>query len=318
MKKNVLFITSTRLGDAVLSTGALAHLLDAYPNADVTVACGPVAASLFAPVPRVSRVIAMKKESYGRHWLKLAREISDTRWEAIADLRDSALSRLVPARKKFIWRKQPAFENLHKVEQIAAIMQAAPPPAPRLWFDNETLEKAAQLVPEGAPVLAVGPTANWRGKTWPIENFIALTGWLTALDGILPQARVAVVAAPGEEDAARMLLEAVPERLRVDVIAKGSPLLAAAAIKRCAFYVGNDSGLMHAAAAVGVPTLGLFGPSWPHLYRPWGAQCAYVGTPENYDELLKSGMNGDTQTLMSSLTVTAAYEAAVTLWQNCR
>jgi lipopolysaccharide export system permease protein len=315
-KTKILFITSTRLGDAVLSTGALDALIRQYPEAEITVACGPLVAGLFAPAPGVVRVIPLKKESYGRHWLKLACATAGERWDVIADLRNSALSRLLPARKKYIWGKQA--EGLHKVEQIAAVMGAKPPPAPRLWFDEAALKDAERLIPEGGPVLAVGPAAGWPGKTWPVQNFIALTGWLTAQDGILPGARVAVIAAPGEEETARELLEAVPERCRLDVIAKASPLVAAAAIKRCAFYVGNDSGLMHAAAAVGVPTLGLFGPGWPQLYRPWGEHCAFASTPESFDELLKTGIDGKRQSLMASLTVTAAYEAAVKLWQSCQ
>ena len=61
---------------------------------------------------------------------------------------------------------------------------------------------------------------------------------------------------------------------------------AAAAIARCSFYIGNDSGLMHAAAAAGVPTVGLFGPSWPYLYKPWGPHTGYASTPENFDQLI--------------------------------
>ncbi|MCZ6745098.1 MAG: glycosyltransferase family 9 protein, partial [Alphaproteobacteria bacterium] len=44
---NILFITSTRIGDAVLSTGILDHLICQFPDARITVACGPEAAPLF-------------------------------------------------------------------------------------------------------------------------------------------------------------------------------------------------------------------------------------------------------------------------------
>ena len=49
----LLFLTSTRIGDAVLSSGVLAHLLASRPGAAVTIACGPVAAPLFAEVPNL-------------------------------------------------------------------------------------------------------------------------------------------------------------------------------------------------------------------------------------------------------------------------
>ena len=41
-------------------------------------------------------------------------------------------------------------------------------------------------------------------------------------------------------------------------------------------FIGNDSGAMHLAAAAGVPTLGLFGPSDDRLYAPWGPHCRVV------------------------------------------
>ena len=99
-------------------------------------------------------------------------------------------------------------------------------------------------------------------------------------------ARVAVFAAPGEEEAARKVLASIPKDKAIDVIAKTTPGEAAATLARCNFYLGNDSGLMHCAAACGVPTFGLFGPSYPHIYAPWGEHTDYARTPETFDELI--------------------------------
>ncbi len=313
----ILFITSTRLGDGVLSTGALDYFIRKYPEAEITVACGPLVAGIFGQAPRVTRVIALKKEYYALHWYKLWLETIGTEWDVVVDLRNSLMSRLIRAKKSYIWGRQD--KQKHKVEQIAAVIDAAPPPAPTLWFNNDALAKAEALVPKGGPVLAIGPAANWPGKTWPAENFIELINRLTAADSILPAARVAVFAAPGEETTAYKVLNAIPAERRIDVIAKASPVIAAAAIQKCALYIGNDSGLMHCAAAVGTPTLGLFGPSWPQLYRPWGEHCAFVSTPETYDQLTSyPGYDQATVTgsLMASLTVTAACAAAVELWKR--
>lgn len=315
----ILFITATYLGDGILSTGALDHLTRLYPDAEITVACGPVVAGIFAPAPNVKKVISLKKEPYARHWVRLAREIFGQKWDIIVDLRNSLLSRLMRADKKFIWGL--ANSKKHKVEQFAAALGGVTPaPAPRLWFDAETLEQAARMAPAGGPILAVGPTANWPGKEWPTENFIGLIRKLTAADGILPGARLAVLAAPGEEPRARPVLDAVPKERQIDVIGKGPPLLGAAILQRCALYVGNDSGITHVAAAAGIPTLALFGYGWPETYRPWGAHAAYVTTPETPEQLLApyGSTGGVTSSLMKSLTVTAAHEAAVRLWQESR
>jgi ADP-heptose:LPS heptosyltransferase len=312
----ILFITSTRLGDGVLSTGALGYLIGKYPDAEITVACGPLVAGIFEPAPGVKQVIALNKEPYALHWRKLWAATIATEWDIVVDLRNSLMSRLIRAKKRYIWSGQD--DQKHKVEQIAAVIGASPPPPPVLWFDNATLREAEALVPSSAPVLAIGPAANWPAKTWPAENFIELIGRLTAAESILPRARVAVFAAPGEEGTAYKVLSAIPVERRIDLIARASPLAAAAALSRCSLYIGNDSGLMHCAAAAGIPTLGLFGPSWPQLYRPWGERAAFVSTPETFDQLINyPGYDPRTAPcLMRSLTVTAACAAAVGLWKK--
>jgi ADP-heptose:LPS heptosyltransferase len=313
----ILFITSTRLGDGVLSTGALDHFIRQYPGADITVACGPLVTGIFEAAPGVRRVIPLKKEPWNGHWRKLARETLFEKWDIVIDLRNSLLSRAYVAKKKYIWGHQD--RKKHKVEQIAEVIKVSPPPAPTLWFSKETLQVAEKLVPADAgTVLAVGPAANWPAKTWPAENFIALIKKITAENALLPGARIAVFAAPGEEETAYKVLNAFPPEKQIDVIAKAKPIAAAAAIQRCQFYIGNDSGLMHSAAAGGIPTLGLFGPSWPHLYSPWGKHAAWVSTPENFDQLI-SYPDYDPKTapcLMASLTVEAAWEAAQKLWKS--
>ena len=79
----ILFITATRLGDAVLSTGALDELIRRYPGAEITVACGPLVAGLFASAPGVKKVIALKKGPFAGHWVKLARETLGEKWDVV-------------------------------------------------------------------------------------------------------------------------------------------------------------------------------------------------------------------------------------------
>ena len=67
----LLFITSTRVGDAVLSTGILNACIQRYPGLVVTVACGVPAAPLFAAMPNLEELIVLEKTSYARHWLTL-------------------------------------------------------------------------------------------------------------------------------------------------------------------------------------------------------------------------------------------------------
>ena len=64
----ILFVTSNRLGDAVLSTGLLDHLIRAHPEARFTIACGPVAEDVFARMPNRERTIVLDKLPYRLHW----------------------------------------------------------------------------------------------------------------------------------------------------------------------------------------------------------------------------------------------------------
>jgi ADP-heptose:LPS heptosyltransferase len=62
-------------------------------------------------------------------------------------------------------------------------------------------------------------------------------------------------------------------------------LVAHAALKRARLFIGNDSGAMHLAAAAGVPTLGLFGPSDERRYAPWGPNARVVRGARDLDQI---------------------------------
>ena len=308
----ILFVTATRIGDAVLSTGVLAQLLDRYPGARVTVAAGRDAAPLFADLPGLERIITIEKKPWRLHWLALYRAVAPARWDIVVDLRASALAYLLWTRARYVAQKRQVGE--HRVKQMARIFALDPPPSPRLWIGPARESEAARLIPTGAPIVAIGPAANWRGKEWRAERFAALAQRLTAPGGLFPNARVAVLAAAHERAQAAPLIEALGPRA-LDLVGKIHLLTVAAVIKRCALFVGNDTGLMHLAAATGTPTLGLFGPSPIDQYAPWGPHTAVVATaiahrdliPPNFDRLT-------TDTLMDSLSVDAAEDGVRALW----
>jgi heptosyltransferase III len=91
-----------------------------------------------------------------------------------------------------------------------------------------------------------------------------------------------------------------------------------ACMRRCSLYIGNDSGLMHMAAASGLPALGLFGPSRPERYAPWGLQSAWVKTQKSYEELMRVPNLYDPNigSLMDSLSVDEVVSAASDLWRR--
>jgi ADP-heptose:LPS heptosyltransferase len=266
----ILFIASSRIGDAILCTGLLDHLIRLYPASRITVVTGPVAEDVFARMPNRERTIVMDKRRFGRHWLGLWADVVRTRWDLVVDIRASALAWLVPTRRRAIMRRGTG----HKIDQIGAILGLAPPPVPVAWTDDSDRALAASLLPPGPPVIALAPTANWTGKVWPAERFVALAQALR--EGPMPGARIAVFAGPGdfERGLAAPVLEALPDA--VDLCGRLSLPQAAACLMRADLFIGNDSGLMHLAAAAGTPTLGLFGPTPAEEYGPAGRCTAFA------------------------------------------
>src|SRR5207248_9162653 len=89
---HILFVTATRIGDAVLSTGLLSHLIQRFPRARLTVAAGPVSAPLFEAVPGLERLLIVRKRRGGLHWPALYARVVARRWDLVVDLRGSALA----------------------------------------------------------------------------------------------------------------------------------------------------------------------------------------------------------------------------------
>ncbi|HJM49599.1 MAG TPA: glycosyltransferase family 9 protein [Alphaproteobacteria bacterium] len=295
----ILFITSNRLGDAVLSTGLLGALIERHPEARLTLACGALPAPLFATMPNVDLVLPLVKRPWAGHWLGLWRLAVARRWDLVVDLRASAIAWTLWAGRRRVLDTAKSNAPVHRVRQLSELFELDEPAAPRLWLDAASLARAAELVP-GPEVICLAPTANWGGKRWPAEHFAELGRRLAE-----PAAAIAVVAAPGEREMAAPVLDSVPPERLIDLVGTQELPVLAACLARMKLYVGNDSGLMHLAAAAGAPTLGLFGPSRDVHYAPWGEGCAFVRTPESYEDLI--GAPGfdhrSQQSLMTSLEV---------------
>lgn len=294
----ILFITATRIGDAVISTGLLSDLLRRYPKARFTVACGPVAAGVFRAMPRLERLILMPKMRWDGHWFKLWAQVLGHRWDLVVDLRGSGTALFLWARQRRILKggRRPG----SRLGQLAEGMGLDPAPLPVTWTSAADRARAASLLPEGAPLIGLGPTANWAGKVWPAERFVALFHRLA--ETALPGARPVIFAGPGAAEAAlaRPVLDALPGAIDLGgCLTLGE---AAACLARLDLFIGNDSGLMHLAAAAGTPTLGLFGPSPVDEYAPAGRRTAVAVAP---------GPRGKAP--MDGLTVEAAAAAALSL-----
>jgi len=155
---HILFVTATRIGDAVLSTGLLSYLVDSHPDARLTVAAGPLAAPLFAAVPGLERVLVLRKRRWGLHWLALYAQTIRRRWDLVVDLRGSIVAWGLRTDERRVMAKGDPGE--HRVRQLGRLFALDPPPDPVIWTTPAAEHSAAALLPPGPPVLAIGPAAN--------------------------------------------------------------------------------------------------------------------------------------------------------------
>jgi ADP-heptose:LPS heptosyltransferase len=135
----------------------------------------------------------------------------------------------------------------------------------RRFLDEENLRKS---------LVAVSPGASNDLKRWPAEQFAGLCRYLVEDLG----ASVLVFCGPGEAKLWRQMEERTHDLRQIRLVQSLHLRRVAALLAHCELYVGNDSGVMHLAAAVGTPAVILFGPTDPYLYLPrWVRSQAVTG-----------------------------------------
>ena len=306
--KKVLFVTSNRIGDCVISSGVIREIARQIPGAAITVACGRPPAPFFRSAPQVERVIVLDKKKAAGHWFGLWKQVVGTRWDLVIDIRGSALAWLIPAKRRVVYNR--SWETgLPKVEMVSRLMGADHALAPELFIDARARSEAAAIIdpqlaagPGPGRIIALAPIAHQPGKSWPADCWGQLVARLKAerrFDGW----RVMLVGGPGDHAPAAPALAAAGDRA-VDFVGRGDILASAAAIDRADLFVGNDSGLMHVAAAAGRPTLGLFGPTEWWLYGPWGPTARTAASNETRGQFAP----------IEALSVDHVFEATVNLY----
>ncbi len=140
------------------------------------------------------------------------------------------------------------------------------------WRQNWSLSA------DGRPVVALAPGAVGPGKAWPPENYAELARRLTGM-GI----GVWVLGGPNEGPIAAEIAAAGGALVR-DLT--GNDLRnAIIALKAASAAVTNDSGLMHIAAAIGTPTVAIFGPTSPRLWAPLNPLAAILEPERPYTDI---------------------------------
>jgi ADP-heptose:LPS heptosyltransferase len=160
---------------------------------------------------------------------------------------------------------------------VARLGVPAVPGTPRLWLTHDELALAQpffiahQVDPSRFPVVVVHPGSGSIAKRWPVENFATLIETLETQRW----ARTVVVTGYAEEEIEAQLRSLI-STVNLLVAANWPLLSTMALIGQATVFIGHDSGLTHLAAALGRPTVALFGPTDPEIWGPRGEHVTVV------------------------------------------
>lgn len=211
--------------------------------------------------------------------------------------------------------------NLHDIEQNLALLPLLdiPQPTGQIYYSldipdenkqqaKEWLEQQELITNEHLVGFHPGSAPNFPAKRWPLAHFAALGRELIHEQ----RAHILLFGGPDEQP----ILEKLHQNLGTSqsTFINTDLLTTAAIMQYCQFFVSNDSGLMHLAAASGVETFGLFGPSSEILTGPRGPHSHViraVGTHPVYSTELNYDLGQDSHESIQALKPEEVYQALV-------
>ncbi len=286
---NILFVKTSSLGDVIHHMPALTEARRHRPNARFAWAVEEAFAPLVRLHPAASEVIPVGERRWRSQFympsawpdmLAVKRALAAEAYDEIVDTQGLLKSALLvacargrkhgydrasikePLASSFYDVRHAVSRDLHAVDRnriLAGLaLGYAPAGAPDYGFDREALRA------EGEPYAVLLHGTARPGKEWPVASWVELSQWLSRNDTPL-----------------KILWGNDRERVRAGEIAQGVPGLqvpankmaldaVARVIAGARFVIGVDTGLLHLAAALGVPLVAIFAGSEPRLTAPVG------------------------------------------------
>lgn len=283
----ILVVNMNYLGDALMTTPAIAALRRAHPDARIDTIAGAAqgyaAADILAMDPDIDQVIPRSPGGAAARCLQLAQVLRRGRYDAAVVLPSiAAYDTTVRLAGPPIKVMTPQLQG--RVHLADHLLQAVEPLAGKaaairrlvLRIPPEAVRSAAKLLSRrpraGARLVALNLGATRPQKRWPKRHFADLAAALaTDYNVVLLGGPV-----PSDCEYARDILEAVGSENLVDLTGKTTLPDLAGVISACDALVTADSGAMHIASAVGTPLIALFGSTDPAVTGPYGDSPARV------------------------------------------
>jgi lipopolysaccharide heptosyltransferase I len=286
--RKVLIIKPSSMGDVVHALPVLYSLRQGLgARAELHWVLAEELAGLLRGHPLVNRLWVLRKDRWGLRrpfltagdFLSLGRALRAQGFDAALDLqgllRSALIARLSGAPLRVGFRearegaallythKVQAPPEEHAVRRCLRVAEFMGFPAEEVF----SLPRAEGFEPPLRDYAVLLPGARWPSKQWGAERFAQLARALP-LKGLL-------LGGPGEEALARKIGEAAGHRV-VDLVGRTEIRQMVELLRHARVVVGNDSGPLHVAAALGVPVVALFGPTEPERTGPRGPAKAIV------------------------------------------
>jgi heptosyltransferase II len=311
LPRQILVRGTNWLGDAVMTTPALRRLRATFPAARITLLATPRTTGLFAESSLVDNVLSYHRQEEGvRAFMQMTRVLRAHRFDLALLFQNAFEAALltwlsgIPQRIGYAaqgrspllthrLRRTAAHRNRHQVhdyldlvllaervyERKEPVPLAAAELLPQINASVDQLQEAEVLLkqhgldPHQRPLVALNAGAtNSRAKCWPEERFAALADWLIGEQ----HAQVLLIGAPSErENAARVIQQMKFPQAR-NLAGETSLVQLIGLLAHCDLLVSNDTGPAHIGAALGRPTLTLFGPTNEFETAPTGLRAALL------------------------------------------
>ncbi|MXZ75938.1 MAG: glycosyltransferase family 9 protein [Gemmatimonadetes bacterium] len=293
--RRILVIKLRATGDVVLATPVIENLKRRFPRARLSFLTEEASADVLRWNPWLDELIVLPLRQWGsqgirgswREQARFYRNLRQRRFDLVFDLfgnpRSAVLTWLTGAtdRVGFAFRMRrhayttvvtpsgrPGHEVRFHLEALEALAIPVAVDRPRVAIPGTANEKADAWLREHArdarAVIGLNPGGGWAIKRWPPEFFGRLADALIDEYGV----HVLILWGPGEDGLVAQVTGAM--RNRPLVLPETTLAELGAYLERCGLLVSNDSAPMHMAAALNVPTVGIFGPTDPRAQGPWG------------------------------------------------
>lgn len=277
------------IGDMVLLTPALRALKQTFRESCLALLLRPRVADLMESHPYVDACIVDEKtEGRVRSVTRFVRQVRNISFDLAVVLHPTSfrnallpfLARIpirvgtnINGRGMLLTESCRDDTSIHEVHRYLRVLQLLDIDTPsddlEFWHtdaDRHAIENLlrAEGVSRDDRLIAVNLGTTWTTKRWEVVNFIEVIQQITRL---LPETKVVLIGSHAEQ----RLTEALPASLPIiNLVGRTSILELGAMLERCDVCLTCDSGPMHIAAAVGTPTVSLFGPTDPVRHRPYG------------------------------------------------